>query len=52
MDLDDFYAAINSPKSQDSTRKFAVNSAKTTVNFQFYSLTDGHPPSMQVCLIS
>ncbi|EFO26856.1 hypothetical protein LOAG_01626 [Loa loa] len=47
-ELDDIYAAINSQESHDFIGNAVVNNGKTTVNFQFYSLPDGQPPSIKV----
>lgn len=50
--LGDLYAEISSEESHNYTGNTLVDSDKTTVKFQFYSLPDNQRPSLKVGLFS
>lgn len=51
-ELEDIYAAMNCKESYDPAGNISTNSDKTTVKFQFHSLSVGQSLSMKVSLFS
>uniref|UniRef100_A0A8R1XWL9 Uncharacterized protein n=1 Tax=Onchocerca volvulus TaxID=6282 RepID=A0A8R1XWL9_ONCVO len=47
-ELGDIYAAINNQENNYSSERIPANNGKTTVNFQFYSFSNGQPSSVKV----